>query len=189
MSAVLPETVAAVVGGATVNASILVRFDFESGTERVWQGFWELTAGGETWRPMGVLGTVDGIAVRSDLTAESLTFTLSGVDAAMIAIAKNSAVQVKNKSCAVYVQFFDADWKTLDQPVALRSGIMDQMTYTATGPASRTIKLTAEGLFVARNAAPFAYYTDRDQKARYAGDGFFKLVSTLIVKQITWPDF
>lgn len=185
----LPETIAAIIGGATIRAAILAQFDFASGTERVWSGEGELTAGGYVWKGMGRYGSVDGLSTRTDMSAESLSFVLSGVDPTLVSLAQNSAHEAKGRTCAVYVQFFDVDWSRLDSPYALRSGIMDQMKYRATGPNKRSISLTAEGLFAFRGAAPFAYYTDRDQEARWSGDTFFKLIPTLLVKQITWPDF
>lgn len=186
----LSATIAAAVAGQVVRAALLARFDFVSGTERVWAGEYTLTTSdGYEWKGMGKFGSVDGLSARTDLAADQLTFALSGVDADLVGIAKNSAAEVRGQPCYVYIQFFDESWAVLDAPFPIRYGIMDQMRYAATGPSTRKITLTAEGIFAARNSAPYAYYTDSDQKARHAGDTFLALITTLQAKQITWPDY
>ena len=112
---------------------------------------------------------------------------LSGVDPELITIARNASNEVTGRPCYVYLQFFDANWATLDQPVPLRSAIMDQMTYEVVGPSQAGITLTAEGVFAARNAVPFAFYTDRDQNARFPGDRGLEVVPSLIHHIVEWP--
>lgn len=186
----LSATIAAAVADDPVRAALLARFDFASSTERLWAGDYPLTTSdGYEWKAMGVMGAIDGLSVRQDLAADQITFTLSGVDSDLVTTAQNSASEVKGRNCYVYIQFFDSSWAVLDAPLPIRYGVMDQMRYAATGPNQRKITLTAEGIFAARNSAPYAYYTDSDQEARHSGDTFFTLVSSLQVKQITWPDY
>lgn len=186
---ILGETIQAALSGITVRAAILARFDFASGTDRVWSGFEERTFGGYPWKGMGRFGSVDGLSTRSDLAAEKITFKLSGVWPELVTIAKQQSTEVKGRPCYVYLQFFGEDWQTLDSPIAIRSGIMDQMTYEATGPDTRTITLTAESIFAARNSAPFAFYTDRDQNARFPGDRGLELIAGFVNKNVAWPRF
>ena len=53
----LPGAIAAMLAGATVRAALLVRFDFASGIDRVWEGVGPLQAGGHTWKGMGGFGS------------------------------------------------------------------------------------------------------------------------------------
>lgn len=186
---ILPQTVAAALAGQTIRGALLAKFEFASATERMWQGNHVLTAGGHQWKPGGKYVSVDGLSSRADMAAEPLVFKLSGVDAALVTLAKNSADEVKGRPCTVYAQFFDEDWQTLDSPLALRSGVMDQMSYEAIGPDQRVITLTAEGIFAARGAAPFAFYTDRDQQARFPGDLGLEAIGSMLNRTVTWPDF
>lgn len=185
----LSAVVTAALAGRIVRAALLCEFFFVSSTERTWPGHYELTADGKTWRGLGVMLTVDGLRTRADLAAEVLTFKMSGVDAALVTIAKNSATEVPNQPCNVYLQFFDEAWAPLDDPILLKSAEMDVMSYVTTGPSKRDISLTAESIFVARNFAPYAYYTDRDQNKRVTGDRGLELVGTLNFKVVTWPDY
>lgn len=187
---IVPETVDAVLNNRTIRAALLAKFEFATGTDRVWAGFGNRVMGdGYSYKGMGKFGSVDGLSARNDLAAEPMTFKLSGVWPELVTIAKQSADDVKGRLCTVSVQFFEDDWSPLDQPIALRSAVMDQMQYQATGPDQRNISLTAEGLFAARGQAPFAYYTDRDQNARFAGDRGLEGVAALIYRIVTWPDY
>lgn len=186
----LSETVREAAAGQVVRAALLSEFYCASSTERIWPGEYTLNAGGHEWRGTSVFIKVDGLSTRSDLAAEALTFTLSGVDSRLVTLAKNSADEVKGRPCNVYLQFFNEDWSSaLDSPVLLKAAIMDVMTYRVIGPSKREITLTAEGIFVARNYSPYAYYTDRDQNARFPGDRGCELLAALIYKAVTWPDY
>lgn len=186
----LAATVAAAVAGQTVRAALLAELFCKSSTERIWPGNYTLQAAGYEWRGMSTFLSIDGLSIRVDLAAEALTFKLSGVDSRLVTIAKNSAEEVKGNACNVYIQFFDESWgQQLDKPVLLKSAIMDVMSYRAVGPDKREITLTAESIFVARNYSPYAYYTDRDQNARFPGDRGCEQIGALIYKAVTWPDF
>lgn len=183
------STIEAAAADKTVRAAPLVEFLFKSSTERVWPGDYKLTAGGREWDGMTKLLSVDGLRSRSDLAAEALTIKVSGVSPELVAIAKDSANEAKGYPVNVYLQFFGEDWQPLDNVILLRSAIMDQLRFSTTGPQLREVTCTAEGIFVARNYAPYAYYTDRDQNARFPGDRGLELVGGLVYKVVTWPNF
>lgn len=182
-------TIAAAAAGKAVRAALLCEFQFASGTERVWGGEYPIIAGGYEWRGMSPFLSVDGLSARGDLGAEPMTFKLSGVDAGIVAIAKDAANEAKNRPVNVWLQFFDESWAPLDAPILMRAGIMDQLRFQTVGLTQRDIECTAEGIFVARNYAPYAYYTDRDQNARFPGDRGLEYVGGLIYKVVTWPNF
>lgn len=185
----LNSTLIAAAAGRTVRAALLVKFEFTSTTKRVWAGFGNLVADGQTWTGLGELGSVEGLEFRADQAAVPLVFKLSGVDSSFTSAAADAEDEVKGNPVTVYLQFFDEDWQTLDNPVAIAAGIMDTMVFDATGPTQRTITLTAEGLFGARGAAPFARYTDRDQQGRFSGDRGCEYVPQLVNMLYQWPEF
>lgn len=186
----VPDTIDAVLNKRTIRAALLATFEFATGTDRLWAGFGTKVMGdGYAYKGMGQFGSVDGLSSRNDLAAEVMTFKLSGVEPQFVTLAKQSSDDVKNRPCTVFIQFFDEAWRPLDQPIALRSAVMDQLQYEAVGVDQRNITLTAEGLFAARGQAPFAYYTDRDQNARFAGDRGLEGVASLQYRVVTWPDY
>lgn len=182
-------TIEAALAGKIVRAAALVRFDFTSQTKRIWPGFGNLSAGGQTWQGIGEYGSVEGIEFRSDTAAPPLICKLSGISSDLVAKAVASETEVKGNPMAVYLQFFDDAWAPLDSPVAIAAAIMDQMTFDATGPSTRNLTLTAEGPFARRGAAAFARYTDRDQQGRFPGDRGCEYVPQLVNATFTWPHF
>lgn len=184
-----PDTIAAVLAGQEVRASFLVHFDFLTQPMRVWAGYGALTAGGHTWNGLGELGSLSGLESAIGGTAPETTFTLSGVDPVLVSKALTSSAEVKGRDVTVYIQFFDANWQTLDAPFAVYMGTMDVMRIKASGPTSRTIDLTAESAFARRALPPFAFLTDRDQQRRHPGDRGLEQIPALMSKTVEWPKF
>lgn len=192
-----PQTIAAKLAGRTIGASLLVFMDFKDAPRRWWPGFGDLQAGGQTWQGTGELISVGGLDQPIGTVAPKATFTLSGVDSTIVTLARQASDRVKDRRVTVYIQFFDATpdsasvqpWTNLDQPFAVWSGLMDQMIYTADGPASRGITLTAESLWVNRRRPAYGLWTDRDQNARFPGDRGLEQVVNLVTKTIRWPTF
>lgn len=192
-----PETIAAKLAGRTIGASLLAFMDFKDAPRRWWPGFGPLEAGGYTWQGTGELISVGGLDQPIGTVAPKATFQLSGIDASIVTLARQASDRVKDRRVTVYIQFFDASpddagvqpWTNLDQPFAVWSGLMDQMTYTADGPANRGINLTAESLWVNRRRPAYGLWTDRDQNARFPGDRGLEQVVNLVTKTIRWPVF
>jgi hypothetical protein len=191
-------TVDAYLAGRSVGVAPLVFMDFVEAPRRWWAGFGTLpTLDGNSWQGTGSLITIDGLQEDVGTVATPMTFTLSGVDAEIVTLARNASSRVKGRRVVVYLQFFDitsdnagvAPWAPLDQPDAIKVGVMDQMRVIAEGPSSRSIIVTAEGLWTGRNRPSFGLYTDRDQKARFPGDRGLEQVSDLVNKTIRWPIF
>lgn len=189
-------TVDAYLEGRSVACSLLVRMEFLNADRRWWMGFGDLiTNDGNTWQGVGDLINVDGLDEDRGTAANSMTFTLSGVDAEIVSLARNASDSVKGRRVSVYLQFFDITpndagvepWTPLDNPDAIKVGTMEQMRYVADGPSLRQVIVTAEGLWTGRNRPPFALYTDRDQNARFAGDRGLEQVGNLVSKTIRWP--
>lgn len=190
-----PETVAAKLAGRTIAASLLVHMDFRETPRRFWIGFGDLEAGGHTWQGTGELIQLDGLESPIGTNAPKLTNTLSGIDANLVTLARSASDRVKDRRETIYIQFFDVTpddasvepWSLLDQPFAISSWLMDQMTYSAQGPQQRSIVLTAESIWTNRRRPAFGLWTDRDQNKRFPGDRGLEQVVDLVSKTIRWP--
>lgn len=183
------ETVAAAMAGRKVLCAPLVFMDFVDAPRRWWPGFGDLVAGGQTWQGTGAMISMDGLEADYGTAANAMTFTLSGVDAEIVTLARNASDRVKGRRVYVYLQFFDEDWQTLDSPDVVKVGVMDQMRYIADGPSTRQVIVTAEGLWSGRNRPAYGLYTDRDQNARFAGDRGLEQIADLASKTVRWPVF
>lgn len=173
-------TIEAKLAGRVVNFAPLVLFDFRDGEFGAWCGQYPLLIGGHTYQAFGQFGSVTGLDKAATLDSSAMTFTLSGVDSEMLGIAVSAdRANYVNRLATVYMQWFDEDWQPLDEPYALKAGLMDDMqisraqTGSATGGVvwTRSIVVTAQNIFFGRGVAPFSLWTDRDQQKRYPGQG------------------
>lgn len=186
------EAISAQLAGRVVRMSALLRFDFLSGTQRYWLGMGDLVAGGHTWASTKGLAEIGPVSASFNGSAPEQTFTLSGVDAAFVAAAQASKAEYYGRLCFIYFQFFDADWQTLDDPVAFWWGRMYGITAAQTQADdgfTRTLTLSAETVFASRRRPRNSYYSDRDQQARYPGDKGMERVLGMQSKTIIFPDY
>jgi len=191
-----PQTIAAKLAGREIGASLLCFMDFKDTPRRWWMGLGDLAAGGHIWQGTGSMIQIDGLEQALGTAAPKTTFTLSGVDATVVSLARQASARVKDRPCQVYIQFFEIapggnqmPWAPLDAPYAVWSGIMDQMSYAAEGPSQRRVTLTAESIWTGRRRPAYGFWTDRDQNARFPGDRGLEQVVNLVQKTIRWPVF
>jgi len=193
-----PDTIAASLGGARVDAAFLAMFDFTSGPMRLWRGGGLLrTRDGNQWQGLGALGNVTGIEQAVNGEAPEAVFTLSGVDNEVVKKARDEfKEEVLGRRATVYLQFFgepdqaDPDnQRPLDLPYPLWTGRMLTPTFSFGDDGERSIAISAESLFSLRSRPKFGMYTDRDQQRRFPGDRGFEFVASLVNKVVTWPDY
>jgi len=165
---------------------VLTFMDFKDNPKRWWTGFGDLDHAGHRWQGVDDMISVSPISSSYTYDAEQVTFEMAAKPEWM-AIALNEKARMRDRSVIVYLQLFamvgmeSPDGRIqaghpIGDPIALFSGTMQRMPWSASGPSVRTLKLEAEGLFFRRNAPPRGRWTDADQKARYAGDrGFERL--------------
>ena len=173
-------TIEAYLSGRKVNMRPLALFDFRDGEEAWWGGEYDLVSGGKTWKGLSRWVNVEGLDQANTLDSSAMTFSLSGVEATVLAIATSSdRANYVNRLVTVYMQFFDEDWQTLDAPWALKAGLMDDMQISRSQAEkddgsvtwTRSLRLTAQNIFFGRGVAPYSLWTDRDQQKRYPGQG------------------
>lgn len=189
--ALFDSAINAKMAGRAIGAVPLVFFDFAGDPKRMWPGFGTLTIGGYDWDGSGDFGSIEGLALATTDSAQAVTFTLSGVTAEMQSLALGSQTLVRGRGVTVYCQFFDVTgdvpMNPLGSMLAIWSGVMDVMTFKATGPSSRVITLTAEGENADRRRAPFGLMTDADQQARYPGDTSMRFRPSMKFKTLRQP--
>lgn len=182
------ETIAAKLADREIAASYLVFAEFRETPRRWWHGFGTVRLAGHDWIGTGELIGIEGLEQPVGTAAPKTTFTLSGIDATIVQMVRQASDRVKDRRITVYVQFWDvADFMPLDQPYAVWSGKMDQISYAARGSDQRTITLTAESVWVNRKRPPYGFLTDRDQNARFPGDRGLEQVVNLVSKTVRWP--
>lgn len=183
---------------STVRVSFLVRFDFQSGTERAWNGYTELTTlDGNKWLPMRGMGQIDGLGLSGNAASDSVTISVDGLpDQALGFLAKalENTPSVDQQLVTIYLQIFGEDWAPVGSPIPLWVGFMQppkvsRTEMQGTDGAVQSIAITAENAFFNRSRPAYGRYTDRDQQARSPGDKFFGFVASILVKTVTYPDY
>lgn len=184
-------TQATLAAGRTVSLARLVHFDFEDDPQRVWDGLGDIEIDGATWHGLADLGSIADAAMGRSDAAGAVAYELSGVSAVIVAMAKAQQDQVRGRDVTLYGRFIDGETlEPLDDSFMLRQDIMDLMSYSGTGPAGRRISLTAETIWTNRKAAAFAYFSDKDQEARFPGDRGLEYVALLKPGlRRPWPKF
>lgn len=175
------------VEGPTVRIALLAWFDFDGDPRWYWTGFGPLrTSDDQLWEGTAGLATISGLSQPLGTTAQSVTFSLSGVDPRVVALARQQSAKVKGRDCAVYMQLFNDDWSLRGDHLHVWSGALDVMTYKGSDGVY-TVELTAENVWAGRRKPAHGYYTDADQQARFPGDLGCQFVASLPGKTINWP--
>lgn len=193
-----PETIARSLAGGKVQCATLVRFEFTTETVRLWRGNGLLrTSDGQQWQAIGTFGSMSGIEQALNGEAPQATFTLSGIDAQIMRLARDEFdAEVRGRWVRVLIQFFGVDdpedpgnQRCLDKPFPIWAGRCLSPTFAFTKEGERSVTLAAETLFSLRSRPRHAMNTDADQQKRFPGDLGFEFAPTLMNKVLTWPDF
>jgi hypothetical protein len=190
--------------GTTVRASPLVKFGFVSGDVFLWQGFGDLSIGGNTYRGIGNLGSLSAITTSVAGAVEEMTFTLAGEEGLLAHLAEDEAESL-GRAATTSLQFFDVrkfddagnfvEWMPIDEPYVLFEGAMGPLSVkrqppAAERPATRTISVSAQNYLISRGRTPpRAYWSDRAQRAVYPIDNLFSRMSDYAFSSTKWPQF
>ena len=182
-----------------IEQAVLVHMDFQGAPKRWWSGFGDLEVAGQTWQGLGDLISISPISSTYQVSAEQVTFELAATPE-MLGLALAAKSRVRERAVTIYLQMFanvrmaaftpgGGEILTGDpvgSPMALYSGLMMRMPWSASGSTERRIRLECEGLFFRRNAPPRGRWTDSDQKARYPGDRGFERLPIYVNYETGW---
>lgn len=179
--------------------AVLVHMDFQGAPKRWWSGFGDLAVAGQTWQGLGDLISISPISSTYQVSAEQVTFEVAATPE-MLGLALAAKTRVRERAVTIYLQLFanarmaaftagGGELVTGDpvgSPMALYSGLMMRMPWSASGSTERRIRLECEGLFFRRNAPPRGRWTDSDQKARYPGDRGLERLPLYVNYETRW---
>jgi len=159
---------------------VLVKFEFDSGDLRLWNGIRPLTFNSEVYTGAGNLLEISGIEETQVLKAAKVTFTLSGIDQTAISIAL--AENYQGRPVTLWFGALDASENIIDAPVIQFRGKLDIMTMEDDGQTA-IITVTAENDLLGLERPRERRYTDEDQELDYPDDRFFEFVEGLQEKE------
>jgi hypothetical protein len=178
MSRTVPAAILSALQGASVEPFYAVEAQFTGGTVRLWTGYGDRQIEGNTYTGAGSLLSISGLDEVADLSAKSITVTLSGIDQTVLSLALAEPYQRRKLRVLFGVVGNSAS-------VELFSGQMNTMTIEDSGETS-TVTILVDSKLVELERASNRRYTSESQKSRHAGDTFFDYVAKLQDRQLVW---
>ena len=155
-----------------------IEFNFDTAPLYFWTGYGGRVIEGNNYLGTGNLLTIGGLEEAADLSAKSVTITLSGVPSDIVSLALSEPYQ--RRTCRILFGV-----QNVDAIVEVFSGVMNTMTIQDSGETS-TIELLVESKLVELERAKIRRYTHESQQARYPNDSFFSYVTALQDKDVIW---
>lgn len=168
-----------------VAPAFFITMAFADGNLNLWTGFGDFEWEGVTYTGTGTLLGIDRVEEAADLRAVGITFTLTGVPAALRSLALDAAGNVQGRDVTMWLGLLWRPGELVADPYQVFKGRMDTMTVRDTGK-SCTIQLSAESVLIDLERLRVKYYTAEEIKLTYTDDTFFDFVVGLQDKQIQW---
>lgn len=166
-----------------VNLALFFEGEFNSGTLRLWTGAKDITWNSQTWSAVGTFLGISVMTETSDIVANGVTVTLSGVDPANITLAISEARQgLKGR---VWVAVMTDPETVIADPFQSFVGLLDVPEIKDEGE-STTISITYESRLVDLQRPREFRYTHESQKILYPDDLGFEYVASIQEQEITW---
>jgi len=164
--------------GTDVQPFYAVEFELDTAPIRLWTGYGDKVINSDTYTGSGNLLTIDGFEEVADLSAKSITISVSGIPSDLLEDALTEPYQ--RRPCRVY--FGTRDQSTI---VEIFSGFLNTMTIEDSGETS-TISVLVDSKLVRLERPSNRRYTEESHRARYPSDNFFSYVQSLQQKDIVW---
>ena len=156
---------------------------FASGYVRIWSGYGDLSYDGQTWTGVGSLGSVSAVQETSEIQANGITVTLTGIPSEFIALALNESEQ--GKSGKVYIGFMDASNALIANPYLMFEGKLDIPAISEEGETSM-VSITYESRLINLQRTRESRYTHEEQKLEYPNDMGCEYVAAMKDVTLTW---
>ena len=183
MSRSLTSAMESAVTADLVRPITLVQCAFDTGKLNLWSGIGDLTVSGVDYVGAGSLLSIGEIAETSELSANGITVTLSGVTSPLLSKARDEDYQ--GRELKVLLGAMDAVNGVISNPVVVFSGFMDTMVINDGGETS-TIQVTVENRLIEFERTRVRRYTAEDQKIDFPTDKGLEFVAVMEEKEIVW---
>ena len=155
---------------------------FEGGNFLTWTGYGDIQFGGNTYIGSGDIVNVGAINESSEIKANGIQITLSGIPSDLISSALIDPYQ--GRTAKLFLGIIN-DGIVVADPYMIFKGSMDLMTIDDAGE-SATIALTAESRLIDLDRARERRFTSEDQKIDYPNDKGLEFITSLQEKAIVW---
>jgi len=183
MSRSLTSSMQTAVTADLVRPIILVECAFDSGALNLWNGIGTLTVSSTDYVGAGTLLAIGEIAESSELQANGITVTLSGITDPLLAKARDEDYQ--GRELTVKLGAMDSSNGVISSPVTVFSGFMDTMVINDSSETA-TIQIAVENRLIEFERTRVRRYTAEDQKIDYPTDKGLEFVAEMAEKEIVW---
>ena len=183
MSRTLSDAMQAVATAEVVRPIVLVQCEFDSGALNLWNGLGDLTVDSIDYVGAGTLLNISALKESSDLSANGMSVTLSGVTEPLISKARDEDYQ--GRELKILLGAMDESNDVIADPVLIFSGFMDTMTIQD-GAETATINVSVENRLIEFQRSRIRRYTAEDQKIDYPTDKGLEFVAEIAEKEIVW---
>lgn len=166
-----------------VRPIILVQCAFDSGNLNLWNGVGNLTVSSVDYVGAGTLLNIGQIAETSELQANGITVTLSGITDPLLAKARDEDYQ--GRELKVLLGAMDASNGVISTPVNVFSGFMDTMVINDSSETA-TIQIAVENRLIEFERTRVRRYTAEDQLIDFPSDKGLEFVADMAEKEIVW---
>lgn len=166
-----------------VRPIFLVQMAFPTANLNMWSGIGDLTVGGVDYIGAGNLLSVGDISESTELQANGIRLSLSGISGALITKARDEDYQ--GRELKILLGAMDSSNSMIADPVVMFSGFMDTMTINDAGETA-IISVTAENRLIEFEKTRVRRYTAEDQKIDFPNDKGLEYVAEMAEKEIVW---
>lgn len=165
-----------------VRVAALVYFDFVSGAVRFASTPQSVTWDSQTWQGLGTFGKVGPVKEGAEQRAYSLDFTLSGLNAGLLATAL--AEDYQGRDAKMWFAYLDQDHQIIADPVLMFWGMIDTMDGLLGSLAE--IHMIVQSRLARWEKAPGLRMNDATQQALYPNDRGLEFAEQMVEKEIVW---
>lgn len=143
---------------------------------RVWTGLGTFVWDAKSWLGVGDLGKISDIPDSTEVAAQGITLSLTGIPVAEVSLAFDELTQ--GLAVTLWMGLMSADTTVIADPAESFSGRTDEVTLEESGQTA-TLSIKVENELIDLQRPRESRYTDEDQKSRYPSDTGFRFVPGL----------
>lgn len=162
---------------------IFVAIEHPDNTGRFHSGIGSRTWNGYTWRGAGPLGSVSPVKRSSEIGIQDITYSISGVDAAVAAGLNDN---VRNLNGSVWLACFGPDDKVVADPYQLIDSELDYQTMERSDDGTVRISIIAHTGFYTLDKVTEEAWTPQNHKRDYPTSTGLDMIPSLQKQDLPW---
>lgn len=169
--------------GLSLNPAIFVQFQFLDGNLNLWSGYTDIIFNSEIFVGSGNVLAVDRIEETQEFKANSVSFSLNGLNSALIASSLTANYQ--GRTAIMWFAVMDNNRNIIATPYQLFKGRMDIISFSDNGDTA-DFNIKCESNIIDIRKVRERRYTPEDQKIDYPDDAGLDFIPKIQDIEIAW---